>query len=80
MRNVSPAPDNYNMEIIDTEKRNGYEIRRITFNLSSWYRVPAYLLVPQGKGPFPAIVMLHDHDGITNFSLYTPFFIKTVTL
>jgi dienelactone hydrolase len=83
MRNVSPAPDNYNMEIIDTEKRNGYEIRRITFNLSSWYRVPAYLLVPQGKGPFPAIVMLHDHGAhfsIGKEKMIRPFDVKKEVL
>ena len=27
------------------------------------YRIPAYLLVPEGKGPFPGVVALHDHGG-----------------
>lgn len=38
-----------------------YEVQRITFNISAWSRVPAYLLVPEGEGPFPAVLLLHDH-------------------
>ena len=38
-----------------------YKAHRIRFNVSAWSRVPAYLLVPEGKGPFPAVLLLHDH-------------------
>lgn len=61
MRNIPPTAKTYNMVVVGSEKRKGYEARKILFNLSEWSRVPAYLLVPEGKGPFPAIVMLHDH-------------------
>lgn len=61
MQNLQPAPKAYAMEVTDRERRDGYEARKIRFNLSEWSRVPAYLLVPEGKGPFPAIVLLHDH-------------------
>lgn len=61
MQNLPPAPAEYNMTVIATERRNGYEARKIRFNVSGWYSIPAYLLVPDGKGPFPAVVMLHDH-------------------
>ena len=61
MQNLHPAPKAYAMEVTDREQRDGYEARKIRFNLSEWSRVPAYLLVPEGKGPFPAIVLLHDH-------------------
>lgn len=61
MQNLQPAPKAYAMEVTDHEQRDGYEARKIRFNLSEWSRVPAYLLVPEGKGPFPAIVLLHDH-------------------
>ena len=58
---VPPATQDYEMQIMDREQRNGYEALKIVFNLTAWSRVPAYLLIPEGKGPFPAIVMLHDH-------------------
>ncbi len=61
MQNLQPAPKAYAMEVTDREQRDGYEASKIRFNLSEWSRVPAYLLVPEGKGPFPAIVLLHDH-------------------
>lgn len=61
MQILPPAPDAYHMEVTATEKRTGYEAQKIVFNVSGWCRIPAYLLVPEGKGPFPAIVMLHDH-------------------
>lgn len=61
MQNLPPAPKEYNISVVATERRGNYEARKIRFNLSEWYRVPAYLLVPDGDGPFPAIVMLHDH-------------------
>lgn len=61
MQNLPPAPSEYNMTVIATERRNGYEARKIRFNVSGWYSIPAYLLVPDEKGPFPAVVMLHDH-------------------
>jgi dienelactone hydrolase len=45
-------------------KRDGYEVRTISFAGSPHYRVPAYLLVPTtGRGPFPGVVALHDHGG-----------------
>lgn len=61
MQNIPDAPKSYDMEVVEVEKRDGYEARKIMFNVSEWSRVPAYLLVPDGEGPFPAVLMLHDH-------------------
>ena len=58
---VQPAPDDYDMKVIDSEQREGYRALKIEFNISKWSRVPAYLLVPDGEGVFPSVVMLHDH-------------------
>lgn len=61
MLNQPPAPASYDMTVTDREERDGYTALKITFNVSGWYRIPALLLVPRGDGPFPAVVMLHDH-------------------
>ena len=58
---VPPAAEAYDMQVVAREQRDGYEALKIVFNLTGWSRIPAYLLVPEGEGPFPAVVMLHDH-------------------
>lgn len=52
---------NFKMEVLATQKREGYTAKKIAFNVNAYSRVTAYLLVPDGKGPFPAINALHDH-------------------
>jgi len=52
------------LKVLSVVKRDGYEIRIISFAGSAHYRVPAFLLVPTGgRGPYPAVVALHDHGG-----------------
>ena len=59
-----PAPANgYETKVIFEEQRDGYKARKIEIRLSRYYTVPAYILIPDGKGPFPAINVLHDHGG-----------------
>ena len=60
---MQPAPPAipFDMEVTATERRPGYTAKKILFNVSGYSRVPAYLLVPEGKGPFPAVLLLHDH-------------------
>jgi dienelactone hydrolase len=57
-----PAPANgYDVKVLYEEQRDGYKARKLEIRLSRYYTVPAYLLVPDGKGPFPAVNVLHDH-------------------
>jgi len=57
-----PAPaDGYDVKVLYEEQRDGYKARKITLRLSRYYTVPAYILIPDGKGPFPAVNVLHDH-------------------
>lgn len=51
----------YNMEVVAEERRDGYTARKLQFNITAYSRVNAYMLVPDGEGPFPAVVLLHDH-------------------
>ena len=59
----SPAPVPLDVQTHAVQKREGYEVRTISFAGSRHYRVPAYLLVPNGGGKHPGLVALHDHGG-----------------
>ena len=57
-----PAPTNgFEAKVLYEEQRDGYKARKIVIRLSRYYTVPAYVLIPDGKGPFPAVNCLHDH-------------------
>lgn len=60
---MTPPPEakSYDAKVIGEEKRDGYTARKLEFNLSDFYRVRAYVLIPDGEGPFPAVNLLHDH-------------------
>ncbi len=78
-----PLPHDWDMEILASEKRDGYKAMRIEFSLSSWYRVRAYLLVPEGDGRFPAVNLLHDHGAhlsIGKEKMIRPFAVDTAVV
>lgn len=61
-----PRADDWQMEVLAEEQRDGYVAQRIAFNLSRWYRVKAYLLIPgtlqhKPTGESAAIILMHDH-------------------
>lgn len=47
--------------VLDEDDRGTYVARKIAFNLTADSRVAGLLLVPKGDGPFPAVVLYHDH-------------------
>lgn len=57
------APDAtpFDVQVIDEIDRGSYVARKLLFNVTADSRVMGLLLVPKGKGPFPAAVMYHDH-------------------
>ncbi|WP_330350175.1 dienelactone hydrolase family protein [Streptomyces sp. NBC_00582] len=42
-------------------QRDGYRGQSVTLSLTRYERVRAVLLTPDGPGPFPAVLLLHDH-------------------
>lgn len=48
-------------ELIASEQREGYQAERWLITLTPGNRVPILLLRPEGEGPFPAVLLLHDH-------------------
>ena len=55
------AADGCHAEVVYEEQRDGYRARKLYLRLSRYYTVPAYMLIPDGMGPFPAVNVLHDH-------------------
>ena len=51
----------YHPVVIAEQDRGSYVARKIVLNITADSRVLGYLLVPKGKGPFPAVLLLHDH-------------------
>ena len=57
----SPDRTAFDVEIVDEQPRDGYRQRQVLFNVTRHSRVRAAMLVPDGPGPFPAALLLHDH-------------------
>ncbi|HZF87072.1 dienelactone hydrolase family protein [Streptomyces sp.] len=43
------------------EEADGYTRELVTLSLTRYARVRGVLLTPHGRGPFPAVLLLHDH-------------------
>ena len=55
--------DNIAFETHTVVKAPGYDRFRITYHNDEHNRIPAFLLLPHGTGPFPAILVHHQHNG-----------------
>lgn len=67
----------WDMEVLGEELRDGYKAQKIAFNINAYSRITAYLLIPDGKGPFPTVNALHDHGAhlfIGKEKMVRPFF------
>lgn len=52
-----------NIREFDSIPLNGYTIKNIAFQTLPGVYATANLFVPEGKGPFPAVINLHAHSG-----------------
>jgi dienelactone hydrolase len=51
----------YAPDFADRQDGDGYTRETVTLSLTRYARVRGALLTPQGAGPFPAVLLLHDH-------------------
>ncbi|HYD84231.1 MAG TPA: trehalase family glycosidase, partial [Opitutus sp.] len=58
-----PPSASWRASMVEEEDRGSYVVRRIAFNVTADSRVFALMTVPKGSGPFPAVLLLHDHGG-----------------
>ncbi len=68
-RHLSYAPPEcpFDAAVIESVDCDGYTRKLIHFSTAPYMRVPAYLLVPDTKGPHPGVLALHDHAGFFYF-------------
>lgn len=58
---TAPPSAPFEPKVVQEEDRGSYVARKIELSITGDSRALAYLLVPKGAGPFPAVLLLHDH-------------------
>ena len=59
---MTPPPQApFDPVVLAEQDRGSYTARKLILNLTADSRVLGLMLVPKGKGPFPAVLLLHDH-------------------
>lgn len=58
-----PSADSVQFEAIETMNHDGYRTSRISYYSGEGERIPAFLLIPDGEGSFPGVVVHHQHNG-----------------
>jgi hypothetical protein len=56
-----PPAAPFDPKVIAEQDRGTYMARKVIFNVTGDSRVLGLMLVPKGRGPFPAVLLLHDH-------------------
>lgn len=51
----------------ETVKEDGYYRINISYTNLEGEQIPAFLLLPDGRGPFPAVLVHHQHNGQRHF-------------
>ena len=59
---LAPPPEAPFDPVVLLEVDRGTHLaRKIALNLGAHARVAALMTIPKGRGPFPAVLLLHDH-------------------
>lgn len=58
-----PANSTVSFNVHEREAKSGYHQLRIIYQGEEGDEIPAFLLLPEGKGPFAAVVVHHQHHG-----------------
>ncbi|MEU5658282.1 dienelactone hydrolase family protein [Streptomyces sp. NPDC047737] len=58
---AGPGPEPFDPVTVEEHRSRAYTGRTVEFALSRYGRARGSLLVPNGVGPFPAVLLLHDH-------------------
>jgi len=62
---VSDAPVKFITNTVDAEP--GYSKMRIEYTSQEGEPIPSFLLLPDGDGPFPGVLVHHQHHGQRHF-------------
>jgi dienelactone hydrolase len=60
---LPPRPATPAVKVLHQEPREGYRLDKLLIDNGAGAQIPAWLLVPKGSGPFPAILYNHWHAG-----------------
>lgn len=58
---AAPPEAPWDAVVVDEQDRGTHIARKVVFNLTGDSRVLALMTLPKGTGPFPAVLLLHDH-------------------
>jgi dienelactone hydrolase len=58
---AAPPVVTFEPVVIAEEDRGSYVAQKIVLSITGDSRILTYMLIPKGKGPFPAVLLLHDH-------------------
>ena len=56
-----PPPADFDPTILQTEDRGTHVFQKLALNITGDSRVAAFMTIPKGDGPFPTVLLLHDH-------------------
>ncbi len=57
-----PEKTPLNARVVGTERRDGYRVERVVYESRPEHHVTALLYLPDGKGPFPGVLMPMGHS------------------